>query len=229
MSKSKLSYLAHTEIAEIDCTKLSIDKSHTVKISKNKNHELILKTPIFKLGKYPLQTKTFFDPNNNRIDLQFEMGPEYKSNNFYQFYNSDIKKLIVNLDGALDNNSEQIVNKLKISHLESFNYPVYEITLGHDRPYVKQYKPSNKEDLYKLFKPDYEFVAFVQLKMYYIKKQTYVLMVPTKFYIGENLTDEIISVVTRKYTKQKTPPHDYYDPRPIVTKVDKDMLLKSLE
>lgn len=115
-----------------------------------KKHELIFKTSVFKFGKYPLQTYKHFDPQDNRINLQFNMGPVHstdKNDKFYiirlqQFINKNMKDQLVQkiVDGKLE---------LKLSHMETWDYPVYKVITSESgyKPWVKQHKPTSKDDL----------------------------------------------------------------------------------
>lgn len=227
-------FLSHTEIDDIDDKKLYIDSTQTLQMIHKvfNNHELIFKTPICKLGKYPLQTYKHFNPQNNKINLQFEMGQEYANDKFYQFYTTRLQQFICEkLKGPL---VQKIVNntyKLKLSHMESYDYPVYEVTKSESsyKPWVKIHKPTSKDELETLFKPNYNFVAFIQFKAYHTSAGNYLVMKPIKIYVGKNLDELIINQVIKTWVKQLVPSCDYYDPKQVAHDLNESEIAKLLE
>ncbi len=221
----KKEYLSHTNINDINEENLYI-KYGTLQMKHEifKNHELIVKTSILKLAKYPVQTYEKFDPNNHNINLQFDMNQDYSFDNFYQFYKMCLKKFVI---------KNSIINnclKLKLRRMEAWNYPVYEVkmiqTNDNNKPIIKVHKPKSKDDLCELFKPSYNVVAFVQFK---ILSNQYLIMKPTKIYVGKYIDEEIIEQITKYSVKQQVPTCEYYYPIQAAIDIDETVLAKLLE
>jgi hypothetical protein len=217
-----MSFLSHTDYEDIDNEKLYLNSKKTLQMKHPvfKKHELIFKTPVFKLGKFPFQTYKIFDPTDNRINLQFDMGPEYKEHPFYQFYQTKIQSwAISNISGPLVQKSIDNKFKLKLSHMEKFDYPVYEVSVNETsyKPYIKQHKPTTKDELEELFKQNYMMAGFVQFKIYRTNSVNYLVMKPIKIYVGKKLDEQIMSQIIINYSKQsipQVPQGNYYDPTP---------------
>lgn len=201
MKKSvQIQYKSHMEYSDIEVTKLyHIGKSLKYKHPIYKKFDLIVKLPVFKLDKYPVFNESFFNPNNLGVKLKLQLETDSKES-FDNFIKSTIKHLSNNKGSVYPDFTTS--NTFSIKSMEKYNYPVYWVEENKSgKLFVKPNSPKSVPELKELFKSDYQVLPFVQMKYVKVNNNNFLTFTPVKFYVGKNLSQNIIN----KLVKQSTP------------------------
>ena len=207
-------FKSHINFDEIEINKLytfgsSIKYKHPV----YKKFDLIVKLPVFKLDKYPVNDFKFLDPTNNSIDLKIPISQYQKSSSFGEFIKSVLKKFSndSNLNNCYPNLNLVETQYIKIKKMEQFNYPVFNVDMNNKskKPLVKMNNPGSLPELKSLIKSDYEILPFVQMRYTKINNKSFLTLVPIKFYVGKNLNDTVVDQITKngKFSVLATEPN----------------------
>jgi hypothetical protein len=193
--------------SHINFDEIEIDKLYTSGSSiKYKHHvykkfDLIVRLPVFKLDKYPVNDFKFLDPTNNSIDLKIPISQDQKSSSFGEFIKSVLKKFSndSNLNNYYPNLNLVETQYIKIKKMEQFNYPIFNVDINtkSQKSIVKMNNPGSLSELKSLIKADYEILPFVQMKYTKINNKSFLTLVPIKFYVGKNLNGTIGNQITK--------------------------------
>lgn len=199
---NKLFGKQHTEIADINLEEVDISSNKSL---INKYSELIIKCDKYTLGNYPLMIPpSSSNVKNIKISLD-SIGP-IESSELYKFGQSYIKKTTNGMKNIYIFSNK---NKLHISHMERFNYPVIEVITGEKiiKPIIRFHKPTNVDELKQLLKPGYEIIPFVQIFKFMNQKSMsyYMTLHPIKFYVGKKLDEQTMEEVLPKKARVYVP------------------------
>lgn len=226
---NKLFGKQHTEIANINLEKVDITNNKSlIKKYGFKYSQLIIKCDKYTLGNYPLMIPPS-DSDVKNIKLSLESVGPIENSEVYKFGQSYIKKTTNGMKNIYIFSNK---NKLHISHMERFNYPVIEVITGEKiiKPIIRFHKPTNVDELKQILKTGYEIIPFVQIFKFINQKTMsyYMTLNPVKFYVGKNLDEQTMEkVLPKKYRANVPKPESdfYYSEQPnIVTTISADLL-----
>lgn len=225
----KYSTLSHTNPEEINMNKINIGSKGLVKYAHpkyGKFHMLILRLPVCKLDKYPVENMQAFKTADGKtsISLKIPMDAQFTTNPVYMFIQSILEKYGSKQKPekkypVYDPNKES--NYIKIKYMDSYDsYSVTEITNDSDiKIRTKTHNPTSIADLYGLFGSGMQVVPYVMLYFHKTNAGDFVTLRPVKFYIGKSLTMEQIDYVNKKSKYVPTPKSDFYDANQIARPV----------
>lgn len=239
----KMKYIKHDIISptnpiDIQMDKISIGFNGLIKYNHpkyGKTHRLVLKLPVCKFDKFPIDYYQKSNANESiNINLKIPIDSSFTTNSFYMFIQNILEKY-----DSLSNTPKQkypsfdhnkTENYLKIKEMDKFNYNVIEIINKDDSKLkVIIHKPTSFTDLQTIFKSYSYVVPYVIV--YYHKTQLgdFITLKPVKFYVGENLTMEVIDYISRKSKKSEIPKSEFFDANQIASPVLLDDFLKHLQ
>ncbi len=225
----KYSTLSHTNPEEITLNKINIGSKGLVKYAHpkyGKFHVLILRLPVCKLDKYPVENMQAFKNADGKVpvSLKIPVDAQFTTNPVYMFIQAILEKYGNKQKPekkypVYDPNKES--NYIKIKYMDSYDsYSVTEIFNESDiKIRTKTHNLTSIADLYGLFSSGMQVVPYVMLYFHKTPAGDFVTLRPVKFYIGKSLTMEQIDYVNKKSRYVPTPKSDFYDANQIARPV----------
>ena len=239
MKQVKYDIISHTEPDDIQMDKISIGFNGLIKYNHpkyGKTHRLLLRLPVCKFDKVPFEYyKKCSDTNEQlNISLKIPIDTNFTNNSFYMFIQNILAKYESSPNDTkqkypvFDHNKNE--NYLKIKEMEKFNYTVIEVINKDDlKPITILRKPSSTHALQNIVNSYKYVVPYVMV--YYRKTQLgdFVTLKPVKFYVGDNLSMEVIDYISRKPRLNEIPKSDFFDSNQIGNPVLLDDFLKHVQ